>query len=118
MCFKSVCALVWNADNAMMHMHSCTTGDFHTAWFGQNKIATALETSLECAERRNLSAARKPSVCGTGSDAILTGFREMRDIRAVRMCDSGAKPNISGLFCLSVVVKLPERTGSAREPEV
>ena len=71
-----------------MHVHDCIVSAFQSAWFD-----IFFAASLECAKHGKLFGAQKPSVCGSGT--ILNVFREMCDNRAVRMCDSGAKPRLA-----------------------
>ena len=85
----SLRALVWSVDDELVHVQDCTMSVFQSAWFGKKMFAAALER----AKRGNCWRAQKPSVCG--SDTMMTVFREIYDSRTVRMCHSGAQPQMS-----------------------
>ena len=64
------------AASALVHVQNCTTGVFHTAWFGKKGFAAALER----AKHVNLSAAQKQSVCCPAAKMTVYGKCETAEL--------------------------------------
>ena len=88
----SLCALVWRAANALVHVQNCNTDLFHTAWFGKKRFLLQPSSAPSMGPWEFARSAKTERVLSWRQN---NGMREMRDNRTDQMDDPGPLLNFS-----------------------